>query len=247
MTPSESTPSARLRVAIVGAGISGLAAAHFYRERTGTKTKILILDNPTVGIDVGSKMEIHDIVRQLARQGRGVIMISDDLEELVMSCNRVFMMQAGTLATEFAGLPEDKDGFEDTDGCPDPDNDKDGIPDVSDKCVNEPETINGVTLIARVLDGVDGKGLRSVAEDFKKQIGSGVVALVGVTDGKAAITVAATPDMAGKVNAADLARDAVIAMGGKGAGGKPDFAQGGAPDGSKAEDGLNAIRAALKG
>ena len=72
-------------------------------------------------------------------------------------------------------------------------------------------------------------------------------ALVGVVDGKAAITVAATPDMAGKVNAADLARDAVIAMGGKGAGGKPDFAQGGAPDGSKAEDGLNAIRAALKG
>jgi len=110
-----------------------------------------------------------------------------------------------------------------------------------------PEEIGGIKLIARVLDGVDGKGLRGVAEDFKKQIGSGVVALVGVTDGKAAITVAATPDMAGKVNAADLARDAVIAMGGKGAGGKPDFAQGGAPDGSKADDGLNAIRAALKG
>lgn len=110
-----------------------------------------------------------------------------------------------------------------------------------------PEEINGTKLIARVLDGVDGKGLRGVAEDFKKQLGSGVVALVGVTDGKAAITVAATPDMAGKVNAADLARDAVIAMGGKGAGGKPDFAQGGAPDGSKAEAGLNAIRAALKG
>ena len=110
-----------------------------------------------------------------------------------------------------------------------------------------PEEINGIKLIARVLDGVDGKGLRGVAEDFKKQISSGVVALVGVTDGKAAITVAATPDMAGKVNAADLARDAVIAMGGKGAGGKPDFAQGGAPDGSKAENGLNAIRNALKG
>ena len=66
-----------------------------------TDPKILILDNPTVGIDVGSKMEIHDIVRQLARQGRGVIMISDDLEELVMSCNRVFMMQAGALVSEF--------------------------------------------------------------------------------------------------------------------------------------------------
>jgi alanyl-tRNA synthetase len=53
--------------------------------------------------------------------------------------------------------------------------------------------------------------------------------------------------MAGKVNAADLARAAVIAMGGQGAGGKPDFAQGGAPDGSKAEDGLTAIRTALAG
>jgi simple sugar transport system ATP-binding protein len=68
-----------------------------------TDPKILILDNPTVGIDVGSKMEIHDIVRQLARQGRGVVMISDDLEELVMSCNRVFMIEAGRIAAEFAG------------------------------------------------------------------------------------------------------------------------------------------------
>ena len=108
-----------------------------------------------------------------------------------------------------------------------------------------PEEINGVKLIARVLDGVDGKGLRGVAEDFRKQVGSGVVALIGVTDGKAAVTVAVTSDVAGKVNAADLARAAVLAMGGQGAGGKPDFAQGGAPDGSKAEDGLAAVRAAL--
>ncbi|WP_297804784.1 alanine--tRNA ligase [uncultured Brevundimonas sp.] len=108
-----------------------------------------------------------------------------------------------------------------------------------------PEEINGVKVIARVLDGVDGKGLRGVAEDFKKQIGSGIVALVGVTDGKAAITVTLTPDLVGKYNAADFARDAVIAMGGKGAGGKPDFAQGGAPDASKAEDGLAAIKAKI--
>jgi alanyl-tRNA synthetase len=110
-----------------------------------------------------------------------------------------------------------------------------------------PEEINGVKLIARVLDGVDGKGLRGVAEDFRKQVGSGVVALIGVTEGKAAITVAVTSDMAGKVNAADLARAAVLAMGGQGAGGKPDFAQGGAPNGSKAEDGLAAVRTALAG
>ena len=110
-----------------------------------------------------------------------------------------------------------------------------------------PEEVNGVKLIARVLDGVDGKGLRGVAEDFRKQVGTGVVALIGVTEGKAAVTVAVTSDMAGQVNAADLARAAVLAMGGQGAGGKPDFAQGGAPDGSKAEEGLQAVRDALKG
>ena len=110
-----------------------------------------------------------------------------------------------------------------------------------------PEEINGVKLMARVLDGVDGKGLRGVAEDFRKQVGTGVVALIGVTEGKAAVTVAVTSDLTGRVNAADLARAAVIAMGGQGAGGKPDFAQGGAPDGSKAEDGLAAVRNALAG
>ena len=108
-----------------------------------------------------------------------------------------------------------------------------------------PEEINGVKVIARILDGVDGKGLRGVAEDFKKQLGSGIVALVGITDGKAAITVTITPDLVGKYNSADFARDAVIAMGGKGAGGKPDFAQGGAPDASKAQDGLAAIKAKI--
>ncbi|WP_296815944.1 alanine--tRNA ligase [Brevundimonas sp.] len=108
-----------------------------------------------------------------------------------------------------------------------------------------PEEINGVKLIARVLDGVGGKELRGVAEEFRQQVGSGVIALIGLVDGKAAVTVAATSDMAGRVNAAELAKAAVLAMGGQGAGGKPDFAQGGAPDGSKAEDGLKAIREAL--
>ncbi|ADU14154.1 alanine--tRNA ligase [Asticcacaulis excentricus] len=108
-----------------------------------------------------------------------------------------------------------------------------------------PEDINGVKVIARVLDGVGGKDLRPLAEDFKKQVGSGVVALVGVLDGKAAVTVAVTPDLTGRFNAAELAKAAVIAMGGQGAGGKPDFAQGGAPDATKAEGGLDAIKAAI--
>jgi alanyl-tRNA synthetase len=109
------------------------------------------------------------------------------------------------------------------------------------------EEIGGVKFIGRVLEGVGGKELRPVAEDFKKQVGSGVVALVGSAEGKAAITVAVTADLTGRFNAADLARAAVIAMGGQGAGGKPDFAQGGAPDASKADDGLAAVKAALAG
>jgi alanyl-tRNA synthetase len=107
------------------------------------------------------------------------------------------------------------------------------------------EEIGGVKFIGRVLEGVGGKELRPVAEDFRKQVGSGVVALVGSADGKAAVTVVVTPDLTGRFNAAELARAAVLAMGGQGAGGKPDFAQGGAPDASKAEDGLAAVKAAL--
>ena len=74
---------------------------------------------------------------------------------------------------------------------------------------------------------------------------AGVVAIVGTADGKAAIAVAVAADLTGRFNAAELAKAAVIAMGGQGAGGKPDFAQGGAPDDSKAADGVAAVRAAL--
>ena len=94
------------------------------------------------------------------------------------------------------------------------------------------------------MDGVGGKDLRPIAEEFKKQLPEGVIALVGVAEGKAAVTVAVTGG-AGGHNAAELAKAAVIAMGGQGAGGRPDFAQGGAPDGTKAAEGLAAIKALL--
>jgi alanyl-tRNA synthetase len=110
-----------------------------------------------------------------------------------------------------------------------------------------PEDVGGVAVIARVLDGVGGKELRGVAEEFKKQLASGIVALVGTSEGKAAVTVAVTADLVGRFSAADLAKAAVLAMGGQGAGGKADFAQGGAPDATKAEAGLEAIRAVLAG
>jgi len=111
-----------------------------------------------------------------------------------------------------------------------------------------PEDIAGTALIAKVLDGVGGKELRGVAEEFKKQLtNGGVVALVGTSDGKAAVTVAVTADLTDRFSAAELAKAAALAMGGQGAGGKADFAQGGAPDATRAQAGLDAIKAALAG
>ena len=109
------------------------------------------------------------------------------------------------------------------------------------------EEINGVKLDARLLDGVPPKDLRGVVDDARKQLGSGVAAYVSTNEGKAAIAVALTPDLVGRFDAAALARAAVLAMGGQGAGGKPDFAQGGAPDADKAQAGLDAVKAALAG
>ena len=108
------------------------------------------------------------------------------------------------------------------------------------------EEINGVKLDARLLDGVPPKDLRGVVDDARKQLGSGVAAYVSTNEGKAAIAVALTADLVGRLDAAALARAAVQAMGGQGAGGKPDFAQGGAPDASKAQAGLDAVRAAMQ-
>ncbi|MBV8682062.1 MAG: alanine--tRNA ligase [Caulobacteraceae bacterium] len=109
-----------------------------------------------------------------------------------------------------------------------------------------PQDVGGVKFIGRVLEGVGGKDLRPIAEGFKKQLPDGVIALIGVADGKVAATVAVTGQAQGRFNAVELARSAVAALGGQGAGGKPDFAQGGGPDPARAQSGLDAVRAALE-
>jgi len=110
-----------------------------------------------------------------------------------------------------------------------------------------PEDIGGVKVLARIMDGVGGKDLRPIAEEFKKQLPDGVIVLIGTADGKAAATVAITGAAQAKFSAVELAKAAVQAMGGQGAGGRPDFAQGGAPDASKAEDGVSAVKSVLAG
>jgi len=110
------------------------------------------------------------------------------------------------------------------------------------------EEIAGVKFDGRVVEGVSAKDMRPLVDEARKRIGqAGVVAYAVVNDGKASISVALTPDLVGRFDAAALARAAVLAMGGQGAGGKPDFAQGGAPDGAKAAEGVAAVKAALAG
>ena len=109
-------------------------------------------------------------------------------------------------------------------------------------------TVGDVKLMARAVEGIELKDLRGLADEGKKQVGSGVVAIVGVTgEGKAGLVVGVTADLTARFNAVDLARKGAEALGGKGGGGRPDMAQAGGPDGSKADAALAAIEAALGG
>jgi alanyl-tRNA synthetase len=111
---------------------------------------------------------------------------------------------------------------------------------------NGVRSIGNIKLLARAVSGIDIKDLKSLADEGKKQIGSGVVALVATSeDGKASIVVGVTSDLVARFSAVDLVRKASEVLGGKGGGGKPDMAQAGGPDGSKADAALAAIEAAL--
>src|SRR5690606_5055219 len=98
------------------------------------------------------------------------------------------------------------------------------------------ETVNGVAFVGRAVEGVAAKDLRGLVDVEKKKLGSGVVALVlKGEDGKGTVAIGVTDDLVGKYSAADLIKHATVALGGQGGGGRPDMAQGGGPDGSKAE------------
>ena len=108
--------------------------------------------------------------------------------------------------------------------------------------------VGDVKLMARAVEGIDLKDLRSLADEGKTRLGSGVVAIVGVTEeGKAGVVVGVTSDLTARFSAVDLVRKGAEALGGKGGGGRPDMAQAGGPDGSKADAALKAIEDALGG
>jgi alanyl-tRNA synthetase len=110
----------------------------------------------------------------------------------------------------------------------------------------EAETVGGVAFSGRVLADVPAKDLKGMADEIKKSLGNGVVALVAVSDGKASLVVGVTKDLTDRIDAVALVRAGSAALGGKGGGGRPDMAQAGGPDGAQAESSLEAIKAELR-
>jgi len=88
---------------------------------------------------------------------------------------------------------------------------------------------------------VNAKDLKGLADDAKMKIGSGVVAFAAVAEGRASLVVGVTDDLTKRISAVDLVKLGAEALGGKGGGGRPDMAQAGGPDGTKAQAALDAI------
>jgi len=101
--------------------------------------------------------------------------------------------------------------------------------------------IAGVKTVLRVVEGVNAKDLKGLADDAKMKIGSGVVAFAAVAEGRASLVVGVTDDLTKRISAVDLVKLGAEALGGKGGGGRPDMAQAGGPDGAKAQAALDAI------
>lgn len=109
----------------------------------------------------------------------------------------------------------------------------------------EVETVGDVAFSGQVINGLNPKELRGLIDEAKKKLTSGIAVLVAVNDGRAAVAVGVTDDLTGSYNAVELVQAGVAAVDGKGGGGRPDMAQGGGPDGSKAEQAIAEIRSKI--
>ncbi|MGI9524833.1 MAG: alanine--tRNA ligase [Hyphomicrobiaceae bacterium] len=116
----------------------------------------------------------------------------------------------------------------------------------SDSPEDSIRSVAGINFFTRSVEGLNPKDLRGLVDSGKERVGSGVVAIVGVTDdGKAGLAVGVTQDLTERFSAVELVRAGSVALGGKGGGGRADMAQAGGPDGSRASDALAAIEAAM--
>jgi alanyl-tRNA synthetase len=111
----------------------------------------------------------------------------------------------------------------------------------------EARNINGIRFIPQVVSGVSGRDLPGIVDDLKSKVGSGAVLVVADTGGKAAVAAGVTADLTSRLSAVDIARAAAEALGGNGGGGRPDLAQAGGADASKAEDAVRAAELVIGG
>ncbi|MEO9682187.1 MAG: alanine--tRNA ligase [Tateyamaria sp.] len=111
----------------------------------------------------------------------------------------------------------------------------------------EAEIVNGTAFLAQVLNGVTGKDLPSLIDEHKQRLGSGAILLIAESDGKVAVAAGVSDDKSSAISAVDLVKAAVAELGGKGGGGRPDLAQGGAKDISNADGAITAAKAVLGG
>ena len=109
----------------------------------------------------------------------------------------------------------------------------------------EVREIAGVSFIGQALEGVTGKDLPALIDAHKARLGSGAVLLIADTGGKAAVAAGVTDDLTGRLSAVDIVRAAAVELGGKGGGGRPDLAQAGGPDASRAAEAIAAVERLL--
>jgi alanyl-tRNA synthetase len=111
----------------------------------------------------------------------------------------------------------------------------------------EARDIGGIPFMAQVMSGVTGRDLPALVDQFKEKLGTGAVLLIADADGKAAVAAGVTKDLTGNLSAVDIVKAAVAALGGKGGGGRPDMAQGGAKDASNADAAITAAEKVIGG
>ncbi|MEF9971632.1 MAG: ATP-binding cassette domain-containing protein, partial [Oscillospiraceae bacterium] len=76
-----------------------------------TKPKILILNGPTVGVDIGAKYDIHNLLKKLASQGMAIIVVSDDAGEILSTCDKAIVMQGGVITEQLEGTGLNKNAL----------------------------------------------------------------------------------------------------------------------------------------
>jgi alanyl-tRNA synthetase len=109
------------------------------------------------------------------------------------------------------------------------------------------ETVNGFPFLAQVLTGVSGKDLRGLIDAHKNQMGSGVILLIADTGGKAAVAAGVTDDLVAQISAVDVVKAAAAALGGKGGGGRADFAQAGGANVDETKAAITSAKQVLEG